>query len=156
MIQVIVCALLTCIVTIGAAFGMMTYNASGSEHAAEEKKVTLVSAKSRMISVPIISENKVQGYVVARFEYVADADLMKASKVPPESVLADEAFKIIYGSAGRDFRFAKKTDVEEVTASVREGVNKRWTAPVIKDVMIDSWSFLRNEEVKRNHEQPKR
>lgn len=146
MIRILICAIATCIATVAGAMGVMSWKHAATSQSSAEDSTKLVTAKTRMISVPVIVDNEVKGYVVVRFEFIANADLIKASHVEIESVVADEAFKVIYGDSARDFRNVRKTDVLGVTKSVREGVNKRLAAEVIKDVLIDSWSYLRNRE----------
>ena len=141
MIRVIVCAICTCLATMAGAMGVMSWKSAAVSQSSAENTAKLVTAKTRMISVPVIVENEVKGYVVARFEFIANADLLSASHIEAESIVADEAFKVIYGDSARDFRNVRKTDVLGVTKSVREGVNKRLASEVIKDVLIDSWSL---------------
>ncbi|MEQ1673031.1 MAG: flagellar basal body-associated protein FliL, partial [Hyphomicrobium sp.] len=74
----------------------MKYKTSKSAAVAPAHKEKLETLKTRMISVPILANNNVQGFLVTRIEFVADVDMIKSRQVPAESFVADEAFKIVY------------------------------------------------------------
>ena len=60
-----------------------------------------------MISVPVVADGAIRGYVVAQFAFTASAKLMKHMPIKPDLYVLDEAFQLIdlYGRRGR-FTFA--------------------------------------------------
>ena len=102
-----------------------------------------------------MSNGEVQGYVVARFEYVVDSERVKASAIPAESFVSDQAFKVIYAQAPRDLGTRQKHDFPAITKSITDGVNSRLGSEIIKDVLIESWNYLNRKDVKPNeHAEP--
>jgi hypothetical protein len=144
-----------CAVTLGAVFGVAKWHSSDSKELSDGKASKKESFKTRMISVPILVGNEVQGYVVARFEFTADTDILKTSSVGPDSFVADEAFKAIYGEVSKDYRIVRKQDLKALTADIVMGVNKRLGAEFIYDVMIDSWSYLSKQDMEKADEHSK-
>lgn len=144
MMKLILSALCACIASLGGAYGAMKYKSAAARPDEQRKEVKLETQKTRMISVPIIRQNDILGYIVARLEFVVDAALLKANGIPAESYVADEAFKIIYGRVANDFKSKQRQDLEAITASVAESVNKRMGNEVIKHVLVDSWTFLKS------------
>ena len=146
MIRIIVAAICACAASLGGAFGAMKFKSKPDSHKAETVE-KLETGKTRMISVPIISQNEVHGFVVARFEYVASVGGGKSGTVPLESYVSDEAFKVIYAHVGRDYKLLQKHDVAAITAAITDGVNKKVAPDTVRHVLIDSWMFLNKKEV---------
>ena len=64
---------------------------------------SLEHVRTKMISVPIIAEGAIQGYVIAQFVFSIDAKQLKQLSIRPEAILLDEAFKVIYAGESRRF-----------------------------------------------------
>jgi hypothetical protein len=108
--------------------------------------------KTPMVSVPILSNGEVLGYVVTRLRFAADADLVKTSSIQPEAFVADEAFRLIYETTPKDIKTGRKKALNDLTANIIAGTNKRLGHDVIKDIMIDSWTYLSKQDMMRSHE----
>lgn len=147
MINAILGAFCACIASLGGLYAVMQFTSKSASHQ-QEKPAQIETAKTRMISVPIVSENVIRGYVIARFEFAMDAGLGKASGVPVESFVADQAFKVIYSYAAHDFKAVQKHDVAAISGRIIEGVNKRMGGDVVKHLLVDSWMFLNKKDVK--------
>ena len=140
-------ALVTCLATIGGVYGAMTMKAGAKAAAAPEAQSKLQMMKTRMVSVPLLANGEVFGYVVTRLNFLADADLVKLSSVAPDVFVADEAFRQIYENAPEDMKNGRKQAIKELTADVAAAANKRIGRDVVKDVMIDSWTYLSKQDM---------
>ena len=105
-----------------------------------------------MVSVPILLDGQVLGYVVTRLRFAADSELVKESSIQPEAFVADEAFRLIYETAPKDIKTGRKNALKELTENIASGANQRLGRNVVKDVMIDSWTYLSKQDMMRNHE----
>ena len=85
----------------------------------------LESVKTRMISVPVVADGAIHGYVMAQFVFTVDSKTMKHLSVKPDVFLLDEAFKAIYGGESVDFRQFKKRDLQGLSKQIGDNVNKR-------------------------------
>jgi flagellar basal body-associated protein FliL len=155
LIKIVVMGVWVCIVALGTVFGVVMWHNSDSQASSDGKKAKTEKFKTRMISVPLLVGNEVQGYVVARFEFTVDSEHLKSSAVGPDSFVADEAFKAIYGDVSKDFRVVRKQDLKALTADIVAGVNKRLGLELIHDVMIDSWSYLSKQDMENDNEHSK-
>ena len=155
MIKIVVMGVWVCIVALGTVFGVVKWHNSDNQALTDGKNAKIENFKTRMISVPLLVGNEVQGYVVARFEFTVDSGQLESSAVAPESFVADEAFKAIYGDVSKDFRVVRKQDLKALTADIVAGVNKRLGLELIHDVMIDSWSYLSQQDMEKNNEHSK-
>ena len=86
---------------------------------------------------------------MSRFEFTADTAKLSSSGATPESLVADEAFKLIYSRSATDVQIAKKHDLQALTKSIGDGVNQRIGSALIKDVLIESWSYLSKEDLEK-------
>lgn len=142
MINVIVIVLCTCLASLGGAFAAVKFKASKTQTIAVTQDEKLETLKTRMISVPIIANNDVQGFLITRIEFVADAEMVKSRQIPAESFVSDEAFKVVYRDASLKFKDMKKHELFALTEQIQNGVNRRIGEQVIKHVFIDTWTYL--------------
>ncbi len=152
MVRLIVLALITCLSTIGGVYGGLFWKESAKAAPVKDAQAKLLVMKTNMISVPILTNGEVLGYIVARLQFTADADLVKLSSVQPEAFVADEAFRQIYETTPNDIKTGRKQIIKDLAASVAAGANKRLGRDVVKDIMIDSWTYLSKQDMMRNNE----
>lgn len=149
MMKFILTGLWICAATLGSVYGMVVWQAGQNAPTTPEKYFGgLETVKTNTISVPIISDGKIAGYVLARFVYLADGNRLKTMSVPADLILADDAFRIIYAGSLRDFKRIEKYDLAAMTAKMRESANKRFKTKLIEDVLIDSISYVPKSEVR--------
>jgi hypothetical protein len=148
----IILAVAACLSTVGGVYGAVSWKqqAAGTPDKNADAKTLMI--KTRMVSVPIMSSGEVLGYVVTRLQFSAFADELKSSTVQPEPFVADEAFKRIYDTTPRDMKIGRKQALRELTADIATGVNKRLGRDVIKDVFIDSWTYLSKQDMMKNND----
>ena len=147
MIRSVILALIACLSTIGGVDGasIMRANAKAASSDAAPSKLQIM--KTRMVSVPLLSDGEIIGYIITRLQFVADTDLAKLSTVQPDAFVADAAFREIYEKAPDDMKSGRKQVLNEVVANVAIAANKRIGRDVIKDVMIDSWAYLSKHDM---------
>jgi hypothetical protein len=101
-----------------------------------------------MISVPVIADGAVQGYVVAQFVLAVDTKELKRLSVPPEPLFLDEAFKTIYAGETIDFRRFRKQDLPALGKRILAGANKRYGAHLIQEVLIQELNYVPKDEAR--------
>lgn len=136
-------------------FGVTKWQESDGAKSNQDQKPKLAALRTRNISVPILDGGRVLGYVVARFEFSADADVARITGAPPESLVTDEAFKRIYSQDSEKSHRMLKQDLDALTKAISEGVNKRVGDGLIKDVLIETWSYLTTEDLEKMNEKSK-
>ncbi|MBS0253083.1 MAG: flagellar basal body-associated protein FliL [Proteobacteria bacterium] len=147
MIRSLVLALITCLSTIGGLYGAMTWKAAAKATSADGEHEQYQMMRTRMVSVPLLLNGEVLGYIVTRLQFLAETSLLKGSTVQPEAFVADEAFRQIYEKAPEDMKSGRKQVINELANSVAAGANKRMGRDVVKDVMIDSWAYLSKQDM---------
>jgi len=150
MIKLILAGLWICAVTMASIYGAVSWQAARNAAAPEPQKIFsgLESYKTRMISVPVISEGTVHGYVMAQFVFTIDGRTMKRLTVKPDVFLIDEAFNALYAEETLDFRSIKKHDLPKLSKRIAEGVNKRFGLPLIEDVLIQELNYISKDSAR--------
>jgi len=151
-IRMILLSLVACLSTVGGVYGAVAWKSGMSAEPSKEETRKLQILKTPMVSVPILSDGQVLGYVVTRLQFAADSELVKESSVQPEAFVADEAFRLIYETTPKDLKAARKNAIKELSENIASGTNERLGRNVVKDVMIDSWTYLSKQDMMRNHE----
>jgi hypothetical protein len=149
MIKLIVAGVWACLITLASFYGTMTWKVARSGPAASKDAVVLESQKSRTISIPIVADGSVQGYVVAQFSYIIDSKVLRQVPVPPEVFLLDEAFRAIYSDDKFDFKHLDKYDITKLTKDLVQRVNTRVNAELVKDVLVEEFNFFTKEDAQK-------
>lgn len=103
--------------------------------------------RTNPISVPMIENGSVQGYVVAKFVFTMDGDALRSLSVPPHSFVMDAAFRTIYADEALDFRNLERYDLDALTDRIRDSVNERLGKPLVRDLLIEELAFHDKAEV---------
>ena len=101
------------------------------------------------ITVPMISEGKLRGYVVAKVVFTADAAALRDAPIDPQPFVTDEAFRHIYTDGKVEFDHLAKYNLDKITGDIRDAVNKRLGTDLIKDVLIEELNYVDAEQLKK-------
>jgi hypothetical protein len=180
MIRLLLCGLWVCLVALGSTYAVVSWPAAtaapeahatapASEkahgkpakgHAASAKghgskpaglPDGMEAIKTRMISVPIVADNAVQGYVMAQFAFIVDGKVMEHLAIKPDVFLVDEAFRAIFEGSSIDFRRFKKQDLRGLTKEIAGNVNKRLGVRLIDDVLVQELNYITKDQVRGGH-----
>jgi hypothetical protein len=151
MIRLILSGLWVCLVTLASTYAAVSWLAPRPPEAETQiQKLNggLESVKTRMISVPVIGEGTIHGYVTAQFVFTVDGKAMKHLAVKPDAFLLDEAFKAIYGGDSVDFRHFTKRDLQALSKQIGDNVNKRLGARLVEDVLVQELNYIAKDHVR--------
>jgi hypothetical protein len=96
MIKAVLVAVWSSLVLVGASFGASyVMKMQATKATAKSDEQGFETRKSREISVPIIRDGAVKGYVVVQLNYVVDLASAKQLQVPPEPFVVDETFQYL-------------------------------------------------------------
>jgi hypothetical protein len=150
MIRLVLAGLWVCILTAGTSYAVAYWKENGSVLSAKDEYLEgLQHLKTRVLSVPMVENGAVQGYIVARFVYTVEAKTMHQLAVPPEPYVVDEAFRRIYADERLDFRKLARYDLSILTAAIKQRVNERMQAEILQDVLIEDFNYVSREEFQR-------
>ena len=150
MIKPILTGVWVCAATMGSAYLGVVWQrpvvvSDRPDHSASSD---LVPIRTRMISVPVVADGAIRGYVVAQFAFTAPAKLMKHLAVKPDLFVVDEAFQLIFSGEMIDFRQFKKQDLPVLGKTIAENVNKRLGIRVVEDVLVQELNYVPKDSVR--------
>lgn len=138
-----------CAVTSASVY-FASWNAGGASAVDDEALLQGIDyVKTRQITVPRISEGKIQGYVIARFVFTVDAQTARELAVPPEIFVVDEAFRTIYGDDKLDFDHLEKVDMSGLTAQIVTHVNARLQPGLVKEILVEQFDYVPYDSLMR-------
>jgi hypothetical protein len=150
MIRSLLIGLWVCLLTAGGSYTVAYWKENGSLlPQGDEYLDGLQYQKTRVLSVPMVENGSVQGYLVARFVYTVDARTMHQLSVPPEPFVVDEAFRKIYADERLDFRKLARYDLSILTTAIKQRVNERMQADIVQDVLVEDFNYVSREEFQR-------
>nr|WP_319515360.1 hypothetical protein [uncultured Cohaesibacter sp.] len=106
--------------------------------------------KTRAISVPMITDGKVRGYIVAQFVYTIDSTTLRELAIPPNPFIVDEAFRTIFNDTSIDFDDLKAYDIDKLTTHIRDSVNQRMQAKLVHDILVEEFSFFPDSAINKS------
>lgn len=132
------------VVALGAAYGVALYLPSASDpaKAAAAPPAALQTQKTRVINVPVITGGALRGFVSAQFVFTQDGNLAKTVQLQPDVFLLDEAFRALYSDTAFDPDHVERYDLKKLTAALVKSTNERLGVPLIKDVLIENFSYI--------------
>lgn len=151
MIKPILTGVWVCAATMGSAYLGAAWQRPAAVATAKHDHTAssdLVPIRTRMISVPVVAEGGIHGYVVAQFAFTAPAKLMKHMAVKPDLFVLDEAFQLIFSGEMIDFRQFKKQDLPALGRKIAENVNKRLGTHVVEDVLVQELNYVPKDSVR--------
>lgn len=149
MIKFLVMGIWVCAVTLGAVyFGMKWEQGKPADEHADRLTGGAETIRTKMLTVPVIADGAIQGYVIAQFAFVMDSKLLKRMTVQPEVFLLDEAYGAIYTGGMIDFRNPAKRDLQALAKTIGEKVNQRLGGKYVQDVLIQELNFLSKEDAR--------
>lgn len=152
MVKLLFVGLWACLVTLGASYAAVLWQADAPVDAkADEFFGGLDYVKTNPISVPMLSEGEIKGYVIAQFVFTVDGTTLRKLSVPPDVFLIDEAYRAIFASGQTiDFKQLDKYNVDELTKQIATKVNERFKTELVKDVLVEQLNYLAKSEVRFN------
>ncbi|HMB09507.1 hypothetical protein [Saliniramus sp.] len=150
MMRMIVAGFWLCLVTLASGYGAVEYFTRQAGAATDDSGYFqgITYETTRAMTVPVIADGAVEGYVVAQFVYTAQSSTLQALGVPAESFIMDEAFHQIFTSEDIDFRALRRFDTRAFLAQLTERVNARLDGPIIREMLIEEFNFVDDSQLR--------
>jgi hypothetical protein len=155
MVRLIISGLWVCLVTLASIYGTVWWQTATRSapvvvmaDAGDPQQTAIEPLKTRMISVPVVGDGAIHGYVMAQFIFNVNAAIAKRLPVKADMLLLDEAFKTIYAGDVVDFRHFKKQDLADLSKGIAENANKRLGVHLVEDVLIQELNYIAKDQVR--------
>lgn len=148
MIKNVIAGFWVCAVTLGSCYVAVTWVIGKAPAEEQPHYEGLQYKKLPPLNIPIIAEGAVQGYVVANFVFTADSKTLREISVPPEAFIQDEVFRYVYSDDTLDFKRLSRYNVNGMISNVRERINKRLGAEIVKEILVENFNFVNKEDIR--------
>lgn len=149
MVKVLLIGAWICAVTLMSSYGVVVWQAGvQADSKSQEFFGGLDYVKSTPISVPMIENGTIDGYVIAQFVFTVDGETLRSLSVPPDVFLVDEAFRAIYSGEKVNFRKIEKYDLDALAKQLKANINERFKSELVKDVLVEQFNYVTNEQVR--------
>ncbi|WP_417669134.1 hypothetical protein [Roseibium sp.] len=101
----------------------------------------------RPVNVPILADGALQGYVVAKLVFTADADALRSLAVPPHPFVVDEAFRRLYADEQLDFKNLERYDLDALVAYLKTAANERIGKEIVHEVLVEEFNYFDKDDV---------
>ncbi|EAS51676.1 conserved hypothetical protein [Aurantimonas manganoxydans SI85-9A1] len=152
MIKLLAVGLWVCAVTLGSSYVMASINSAPSEEAEPNYFEGLDYRKTENITIPMIKDSAIRGYILARFVYTIDGKTVAQLKVPPDPFILDEAFRRLYTTDGFDFDEPTRFDLSSLTDGIRDAVNARYSEELVKEILVDQFDYIAKDDIRNGRQ----
>jgi hypothetical protein len=142
MIKNVMAGFWVCAVTLASCYAAVTWVVGKEPTVDKGGYEGLQYKKLPAMNIPIIADGAVQGYVIANLVFTADAKTLREIAIPPEAFVQDEVFRYVYADETLDFRKLSRYNVNNMISSVREKINKRLGAEIVKEILVENFNFV--------------
>jgi flagellar basal body-associated protein FliL len=154
MFKILIAGAWAILVALGASYAMVSMQSgaaaeSASDPAQKAPMEGIESHKLDALTVPMIRDGKVDGYVLAKLAFTADAKGFASMTVDPVAFVTDEAFREIYSNGQIDFARMEKYDLDRLTASIKTSVNQRLGTELVHDVLVQELNYVDKASLKQ-------
>ncbi|MBU1211189.1 MAG: flagellar basal body-associated FliL family protein [Alphaproteobacteria bacterium] len=145
MIQQIILGVWVCLATLGGIYGADLLIATERSDAMSVRVGGITYSKMLPISVPVLRDGELDGYVVAQFVYgISDTgDKHVAERVEPYFI--DAVFRVLYNESKAGIQ---RDDLENIKKEILDRVNASLGDNIVQEALIDQINYISVEQVR--------
>ncbi len=149
MIKMVIAAVWTLTIGLSSLFAVVALTPDIEPTASEDKFFGgLDYIKTDIISVPVLANGKIDGYVIAQFVFTVEGKILKRLSVPPNLLIVDAAFSTLFSNKIIDFKDIKPVALDELKIRIRTNVNERFGSDLIYEVLVEQLNFIPMDQVR--------
>lgn len=149
MIKLVATAIWICLVTLGSVYASIVMTSAPSEDAAPADFLGgLDYVRGDVVSVPVLGDEKVKGYFLARLVFTAEPEKLKQLSIEPQMLITDALYSHLMGNEGIDFSKVESFDLVAFRNGIRDAVNERIGEKVFHDIIIEQVDYLSKDEIR--------
>lgn len=149
MIKFIAATIWICIATIGAVF--YSFQAAGARGEAEPPKPMLGGLdyiKTEIISVPLVRNSTVEGYLLTKLVYTVDPAQIAKLSIPADALITDQVYSYLYTNPQIDFANKASLDINAFRDKIRDAINARVGEKMVHEVLVEQIDFLTKDDIR--------
>lgn len=149
MIKLVIIGVWVCAVTLASSYGAAYWAAGANFGKAEDPYLPGLEYKRvPTITVPMIIDGQIKGYVIAKLVFTADAGTLKKLTVDPIIFVVNDAFGEIYTNGRVEAGKISKYNLKDMTDRIKDKVNARLNGPVVQEILIDGINYIDKNDIR--------
>lgn len=136
-------------IALVAVYGGFFYRTRPAPAQAEAYASHAKARDLKTITVPMIRDGQVRGYISADFSIVGEISDPHQQNSEVDSYVLDEAYRLIYAETSIDFDALRKTDLSRLTVDIKSRVNARLSREALQDVLVRSFHFIPRDQLQK-------
>ncbi|WP_034490556.1 hypothetical protein [Afifella pfennigii] len=149
MIKTIATGLWACVIALLASFFAAQWKADVKPPVEESYLGGLETRKLEPLAIPMITDGRVEGYVLARLAFTADAAALSKLSVEPEPFVTDEVFREFYNNGKVEFGQLAKYNLDKLIANIKDNVNERLGPDVVKTILVEEINYAEHRDLQK-------
>ncbi|MFG1296625.1 hypothetical protein [Xanthobacter variabilis] len=143
MIRFIIIGVWVCVVALASTYAA-AYWVAGTDHGKSEEPYIsgLEYRRLPVITVPMIIDGSVKGYVLVKLVFTADAAQLRKMSIDPGIFAVNAAFQEIYVNGRVESGKMSKYNLPEMLERVRQATNAQLNGDVVREVLVDSLNYV--------------
>lgn len=139
------------IIAVTAGSVLFAYQSAGDGADADEQATYfggLDYVQTEVISVPVLRNNQVYGYFLARLVYTAEAEKLRRMVMPPDAIIFDEVYSYLFANPLIDFSRKETLDLDAFREGIKNSVNRRVGEALVQEVLVEQMDFLTKSDIR--------
>lgn len=150
MLKLVAIGVWVILVTAGATYASVYFSSKQQQEATVDPDLGYEQLNSEMMSVPVMRNGDITGYLITQLSFSADRGILEKKKIDPMPFMMDAAFRTIFANPDIDFRRLRDGDIELLTSGIAKKANERIGADLVRHVLLQQLNFVRKEDIRTN------
>jgi flagellar basal body-associated protein FliL len=150
MLKLVAIGIWVILVTAGATFASVFLSSGKDGGEQETADLGVEQLATDMMSIPVIRDGDVTGYLVMQFSFSADKAMLEDKTVDPIPFLRDAAFRTVFADSNLDVRRLKKKELDALTAAIAKEANEQLGKELVRNVLFEQINYVKKEDIRNN------
>ena len=142
MIRLLIIGAWACLMALGSSYAAAWWAAGAPRKAEETYLAGLEYRRLPTLTVPMVIDGKVTGYVMAKLVITADAAQLRKLPMEPQVFAVNAAFTEIYVNGRVESGKVSKYNLPDMLARIRSSTNEYLKGEVIREVLVESLNYI--------------
>ncbi|MFG1480376.1 hypothetical protein V5F53_17230 [Xanthobacter sp. V4C-4] len=143
MIRFLIIGIWVCMVALASSYAAAYWVTGADSTKSEDSYLAgLEYRRLPVVTIPMIIDGSVKGYVVAKLVITADAGELRKLPIDPSIFAVNAAFQEIYVNGRIESGKMSKYNLPDMLARIKQATNAHLNGDVVHEVLVDSLNFI--------------
>lgn len=138
------------LVTAGATYGSVYFSNTQEDVGKAEADQGFEQLKSEIMSIPVMRNGDVTGYLIFQLSFAADQRMLEEKKLDPMPFMMDASFRAVFANSEVNYWRLRSEDIETLTTDIANKANERMGSELVRHVLLQQLNFVKKEDIRTN------